>query len=50
MASVRVTLPSQNMDEAVALASAIRDAATMQYTNVEGNTVNVTVGDVEVEA
>ena len=50
MASVKLTLQAENQERAAEIAAAIREAGTLQYTNVEGNTVNVTVGDVEASA
>jgi hypothetical protein len=51
MPTVTVQLPVDgSADDAIEIASAIRDAGTLTFTNVEGNTVNVQVGDVTVDA
>ena len=48
MPSVNVTIPAGDDEAAQQLAAAIRDAAEINYTNVEGDMVTVTVGNVTV--
>jgi len=47
MASLQIGLTDATPEEAAEIATAIREAGSLQYTNVEGNTVNVQIGSAE---
>ena len=47
MPEVTVTFPTETEQQAVELATAIQEAGSLEYTNVEGNTVNVQIGSAE---
>jgi hypothetical protein len=47
MASLRIGLVDLTEEQAAEIASAIREAGSLTYTNVEGNTVNVQIGSAE---
>ena len=44
MPEVTVTFPTETEQQAAELAAAIQEAGSLEYTNVEGNTVNVQIG------
>jgi hypothetical protein len=48
MAAVNVTIPAESDAQAAEVAAAIREAGTLEFTNIQGDQVNITVGDVTV--
>ena len=48
MAAVNVTFPMESEEKAAEVAAAMREAGTLEFTNVQGDQVNITIGDVSV--